>query len=69
MLLTETELIPENSTYKVDASGRIIIPSHLRNRFGINQGDSVELFTMQINGEWYVCAKKAAETAKTKGRK
>ena len=25
-------MIPENSTYKVDGSGRIVIPSHLRNK-------------------------------------
>lgn len=32
-------LIPENTTYKVDASGRIIVPSHLRNKFKIDIGD------------------------------
>ena len=26
-------LIPENATYKVDGSGRVVIPSHLRNKF------------------------------------
>jgi DNA-binding transcriptional regulator/RsmH inhibitor MraZ len=32
-------LIPENSTYKVDSSGRIVIPSYLRSKFRIETGD------------------------------
>jgi DNA-binding transcriptional regulator/RsmH inhibitor MraZ len=32
-------LIPENASYKVDSSGRIIIPAHLRSKFKIDIGD------------------------------
>ena len=32
-------LIPENSTYKVDGSGRIVIPAYLRAKFRIEAGD------------------------------
>ena len=32
-------LIPENNTYKVDGSGRIVIPSYLRSKFRIEAGD------------------------------
>lgn len=32
-------LIPENSSYKVDSSGRIVIPSYLRSKFRIEAGD------------------------------
>ena len=29
------QLIPEYASYKVDGSGRVIIPAHLRNKFGM----------------------------------
>jgi DNA-binding transcriptional regulator/RsmH inhibitor MraZ len=32
-------LIPENNTYKVDGSGRVVIPAYLRNKFRIETGD------------------------------
>lgn len=33
------QLIPEGRLYKVDSSSRIIVPAHLRAKFGINLGD------------------------------
>ena len=30
MRINDVELVPERTTYKVDASGRIIIPSYMR---------------------------------------
>lgn len=32
-------LVPENNTYKVDGSGRIVIPAYLRSKFRIEAGD------------------------------
>lgn len=53
------ELIPENTKYKVDASGRIIIPSYLRAKFEIEVGDQLEYFTAKdTNGMNYVCVRK-----------
>lgn len=61
MTLNNIELMPENSTYKVDASGRIIIPSYLRNKFGIEIGDHMDYYTAQINGKWFLCVTKHNE--------
>lgn len=55
-------LIPENSTYKVDGSGRIVIPSHLRTKFRIEAGDQVEYFTSFIDDSWFLCVRLDAKT-------
>lgn len=51
------ELIPENSSYKVDGSGRIIIPSHMRARFGVELGALLEYFTARVDGKDYLCVR------------
>ena len=38
-------LIPEGKLYKVDSSSRIIIPSHLKAKFGIDLGDHMDYYT------------------------
>lgn len=55
-------MIPENSAYKVDGSGRIVIPSHLRNKFRIEPGDQVEYFTSFIDDCWFLCVRLDAKT-------
>jgi AbrB family looped-hinge helix DNA binding protein len=55
-------MVPENSTYKVDGSGRIVIPSHLRNKFRIEPGDQVEYFTSFIDDCWFLCVRLDAKT-------
>ena len=50
-------LIPENNTYKVDGSGRIVIPSYLRNKFRIEAGDQIEYFTSFIDDSWFLCVR------------
>ena len=58
MIIEGVELVPERGNYKVDASGRIIIPSYMRNKFGITNGDYMEYYTAYVNGDWFICAKK-----------
>lgn len=55
-------LIPENNTYKVDGSGRVVIPSYLRSKFRIEPGDSVEYFTSYIDDSWFLCVRLDAKT-------
>lgn len=55
-------LIPENSSYKVDGSGRIVIPSHLRSKFRIESGDQLEYFTSFIDDSWFLCVRLDAKT-------
>lgn len=48
-------LRPENSKRRVDNLGRITLPKSLRARFYLNEGDEMELFTMDYEGRPYVC--------------
>lgn len=50
-------LIPENASYKVDSSGRIIIPAHLRSKFKIDIGDQMEYYTSFIDNSWFLCVR------------
>ena len=50
--------MPERGSYKVDGSGRIIIPAYMRNKFQIENGDYMEYFTAYVNGDWFICARK-----------
>lgn len=52
------ELVPERNIYKVDASGRIIIPSYIRNKFDIQIGDYVDYYTADVDGTWFLCCRK-----------
>jgi len=58
MHINGVELVPERSAYKVDASGRIIIPSYMRSKFDIDAGDYMDYYTAYVDGEWFLCAKK-----------
>lgn len=57
------EMIPENKPYKVDSSGRIIIPSHLRAKFGIEVGDQMDYYTTFVDNKWFICVTKVTEDA------
>lgn len=59
--ITGAQLIPENRPYKVDASGRAIIPSHLRAKFCIQPGDNLDYYTAFIDNKWFVCVTKTIE--------
>ncbi len=59
--IQEAELVPENNNYKVDAAGRIVIPSNLRNKFGIQQGDEMDYYTAFVDNKWFMCVTKKIE--------
>lgn len=64
MRIEGVELVPERGNYKVDASGRIIIPSYMRNKFEINFGDFMEYYTAYVDGKWFLCCTKYMEDNK-----
>lgn len=55
------ELIPEHNPYKVDAAGRIVVPAHLRNKFGVSTGDEMEYYTTFVDGKWFMCVTKKVD--------
>lgn len=58
MRIQDVELVPEHGQYKVDGSGRIIIPAYMRNKFGIETGNYMDYYTAYVDGDWFLCAKK-----------
>ena len=52
------QLIPEGRPYKVDGASRIVIPSHLKDKFGIVNGDLMDYYTTFIDGRWFMCVTK-----------
>ena len=48
----------------VDSAGRVIIPSHLRAKFGIELGDEMDYYTTFIDGRWFVCVTRHVEEEK-----
>ena len=59
--IQDVELVPEHNNYKVDASGRIIIPAYMRAKFGIELGDFMEYYTAYVDGKWFLCCTKHKE--------
>lgn len=64
MRIEGVELVSENGSYKVDASGRIIIPAYMRNKFKIDNGDMMEYYTAYVDGKWFLCATKDEEASR-----
>lgn len=56
--IQNAEMIPENKPYKVDSSGRIIVPAYLRAKFGIDIGDEMDYYTTFVDNKWFVCVTK-----------
>lgn len=52
------QLIPEGRPYKVDSAGRIVVPSHLRDKFDVAIGDDMDYYTTFIDGRWFMCVTK-----------
>lgn len=55
--INNVQLIPENQSYKVDGSGRVIIPAHLRSKFKIEVGDMMEYYTTFVDNSWFLCVR------------
>jgi bifunctional DNA-binding transcriptional regulator/antitoxin component of YhaV-PrlF toxin-antitoxin module len=55
------QLIPEGKPYKVDSSSRIVVPSHLRAKFGIEIGEELDYYTTFVDGRWFLCVTKQRE--------
>jgi AbrB family looped-hinge helix DNA binding protein len=66
MRIENVELVPEHGQYKVDGSGRIIIPAYMRNKFKIENGDYMEYFTAYVDGDWFLCVRKNEEYTEQK---
>lgn len=52
------ELIDEKVSFKVDASGRVVIPASLRKKYEITIGDKLRCYTIEIDGKPYIAFSK-----------
>lgn len=62
--IKDAMLIPEGKPYKVDGSSRIIVPAHLRAKFGVELGDQMDYYTTFVDGKWFICVTKHIEEVK-----
>ena len=52
------QLIPENTTRRLDSLGRITLPKGLRDRMFLSDNAELELFTANIDGRQCICLAK-----------
>lgn len=64
--INNAQLIPEGRPYKVDSSSRIVVPSHLRTKFGVELGDQMDYYTTFVDGKWFICVTKHIEEEEEK---
>ena len=57
-MLISMNMEPERKAYRVDGSGRVIIPAHLKGKFDVETGDYMDLFSANVDGKWYLIATK-----------
>jgi bifunctional DNA-binding transcriptional regulator/antitoxin component of YhaV-PrlF toxin-antitoxin module len=69
MIIENVDLVPEHNSYKIDASGRIIIPAHMRNKFRVDSGDFMEYFTAYVDGDRFLCCRKDEERSRIEREK
>ena len=48
-------LIPEGQDYKIDTSGRVVIPTYIRNKFDVDIADSMDFYTAFADNKWFIC--------------
>ena len=48
-------LTPENTSRRIDAMGRIVLPKGLRQRFGVRDNDELEFLSLELDGKHYIC--------------
>jgi AbrB family looped-hinge helix DNA binding protein len=51
------KLIAQNVMRKVDNLGRVVLPKGLRDQYGINDGDELDVFVLQDGNGEYICFK------------
>ena len=51
-MLISMNMEPERKSYRVDGSGRVIIPAHLKGKFDVQTGDYMDLFSANVDGKW-----------------
>ena len=51
------KVMPENTSRKIDKGGRLTIPAGMRNRFGLELGDKMDYFVIDVEGEQYIAFK------------
>lgn len=44
-----------NQSRKIDALGRLVIPSKLRDKFSIESGDEMKFYSYFVDGVQYIC--------------
>lgn len=62
--IKDAMLIPEGKPYKVDSSSRIVVPAHLKAKFGIENGDNMDYYTTFVDDKWFICVTKHIEEEK-----
>ena len=51
------QLIPENTSKKVDSLGRITLPKGMRARLNVTDGTEMEFFTLMVDGQQCIVMK------------
>lgn len=54
------QLIPENTSKKVDSLGRITLPKGLRARLNVADGTEMEFFTLMVDGQQCIVMKQVS---------
>ena len=58
------KIMPENTSRKIDKGGRLTIPAGMRNRFGLELGDKMDYFVIDVEGEQYIAFKSSKDDEK-----
>lgn len=67
--IQEAELVPERKPYKIDTSGRVAIPAHIRAKFDVTFGDDMDYYTSFAEDKWFLCMTKHIPTEEELAKK
>ena len=48
-------MVSEAISRRIDNTGRISIPKHLRKKYGCTEGVEVEFYTAEVDGKKFIC--------------
>lgn len=48
-------MVSEAISRRIDNTGRISIPKHLRKKYGCTEGVEVEFYTTEVDGRKFIC--------------